>query len=258
MHALCKNIRRNTRTRRHTIRSKSHSISCHTYTPHGQVVGVSRVGPVNTHAFTPAAVTAGKLHDMSPCSSALALRGGGNPQKTTQSWGARAWSSGDEKLKLKGKSQAWRRSEHEQKRAARVRRARRAGWANPEAAADLRDDDLDPRKPRTEREQDIMNRGIDLSSSDSAEEKEHSQGTTEKLEDLAALYYRAYLRPKPKNFYNKSGAVPPRKQQAQYTYIYDWSASIASLFLIRCYPPTPHTHTHTHTGTQRQRVVPRL
>ena len=71
--------------------------------------------------------------------------------------------------------------------------ARNAGWANPEAAADLRDDDLDPRKPRTERELAIMEAGVDeLTSSDSAEDTERSEATAEKLEDLAALIYRAY------------------------------------------------------------------
>jgi hypothetical protein len=132
----------------------------------------------------------------------LALRGGGflggsgsgskRPDKI-DAWGNKQSQPEGTDPTRKQKRQPWRIPEMERRRAARVRRARNAGWANPEAAADLRDDDLDPRKPRTERELAIMEAGVDeLTSSDSAEDTERSEATAEKLEDLAALIYRAY------------------------------------------------------------------
>jgi hypothetical protein len=94
-----------------------------------------------------------------------------------------------------------------------VRRAQRAGWANPEAAADLKDEDMDPRTPRPEYVQEILDRGVGgLSSSDSVEEDEFSEATTEKLEDLAALFYRAHG-PTPKRHYNTTGAARPKKHK---------------------------------------------
>jgi hypothetical protein len=65
---------------------------------------------------------------------------------------------------------------------------------------------MDPRTPhRPDYVQEIMDRGIEgLSSSDSVEEAEYSEATKEKLEDLAAMLYRAHG-PKRKHFYNSTG-----------------------------------------------------
>jgi hypothetical protein len=107
--------------------------------------------------------------------------------------------------------QPWRISDHEERRQARVRRAREAGWANPQVAADLKDDDMDPRKPRSDRERMIMDAGIpSLSSSDSVETEEYSEATYERLDDFAAILYEAHG-PKDRRRFNRTGTAPALK-----------------------------------------------
>ena len=107
--------------------------------------------------------------------------------------------------------QPWRISDYEERRQARVRRARAAGWANPQAAADLKDGDMDPRKPRSDRERMIMNAGIpSLSSSDSVETEEYSEATYERLDDFAAILYEAHG-PKDRRRFNRTGTAPALK-----------------------------------------------
>lgn len=111
----------------------------------------------------------------------------------------------------KVRHQPWRISDHEERRQARVRRARAAGWANPQVAADLKDDDMDPRKPRSDRELMIMNAGIpSLSSSDSVDNEEYSEATCERLDDFAAILYRAHG-PKDRRRFNRTGTAPALK-----------------------------------------------
>ena len=189
---------------------------------HPLLVGALVVAAVGPSAPGPAATA-----PHARCS--LILRGGGapldwltDPKKAAQRKAQQAASFdefGQRTTRPEGadpmrkiRQQPWRISDLAQRRAARVRRARNAGWANPEAAADLRDDDLDPRKPPTERELAIMRAGIDdMTSSDSQEEDEYSEATTEKLEDLAVLLYRAYG-PRLQD-YNKTGTAPAPKHK---------------------------------------------
>lgn len=77
----------------------------------------------------------------------------------------------------------------------------------------MKDEDMDPRTPRPEYVQEILDRGVGVvSSSDSVEEEDFSEATTEKLEDLAALFYRAHG-PTPKRHYNTTGSARPQKHK---------------------------------------------